>query len=428
MNKKIHALFFLFLLNLAIVSSYPCVKFQFYEDGTNTPITNVEWRVWACGDAACTTINPSYWYQSGNSGSNNYAYIKFMPNLPPSGSYLVRMFSQNHQSKVRTWNINWASKTDPNACDQYASWNSQAIYYFTKVPNCKADFSNSVTSCAEQGLPLTILTDTNLDANTQSAFVTNNYYFPSDFSAWLTVSTRMTADVKKQGFTTSVSGYPQVQDYGIYASTTHNFNFLWQTTKNTEPGYYDITMRSTVPDTKCDQTTMIPTTNTRTVYVAQSFDGCVATVTDFATSTSNILLNQPVIFTGKKTNSYQDWNTTGTNCNTKGTLNSETFFDTSYTFTIKNTSNNQIVATKTGSLPKNSQTGVPIDFSVQWDFAKAGSYQATLVTQSTGTGIAVCNNNGLTTSAGATLQIGHGNDIDHVYDIEGDCDDNNNGG
>jgi hypothetical protein len=44
------------------------------------------------------------------------------------------------------------------------------ITTFVKTDNCKAEFSPTITSCADSGLPLSIFTDTQLDASTKIAF------------------------------------------------------------------------------------------------------------------------------------------------------------------------------------------------------------------------------------------------------------------
>ncbi|MEM4397736.1 MAG: putative metal-binding motif-containing protein [Candidatus Woesearchaeota archaeon] len=238
----------------------------------------------------------------------------------------------------------------------------------------------------------------------------------------------MKVDIKKQGLSNSISGYPQTQIAFIKSIPPNNkytFQFTWQTTKNTEPGNYIITMTSTVPDSKCDQSTMIPVSKNFNVYIAESFDGCVARVDDFKLDTTNFVLNQPVLFSGKKLNSYQDWSVTGNNCESKGKLVSETFFDTNYNLKIINQSNNQIIATKTGMLPKNTQSNTPISFNVQWDSARAGRFIAELTITSTGSQISLCENRGITTTISTNFNIGNDNDNDKWFDIEGDCNDNN---
>ena len=73
----------------------------------------------------------------------------------------------------------------------------------------------------------------------------------------------------------SVSGFPKSDTYRIYAGTIHNFQFLWQTSKNTQPGYYTITMTSTVPDPKCDQSNMQAVTKSQVVQSKSARKGMV---------------------------------------------------------------------------------------------------------------------------------------------------------
>jgi hypothetical protein len=422
-KKSLFLLIFLGVLSISFVSAYPCVKFQFFEQGTNVQLTNIEWRVWACGDSTCTTINPSYWYQSGNSGSNNYAYIKFKPNLPPSGWYVVYFYPSNYISTAGKRSYYWTSKTDPNSCDQYSVWDNDPINNprFFKASNCNANFTSSIQTCAEAGLPLTILTDTKLDTQTASYFKYPNFYYPSEFNSWINATTKMSIDIKKQGSSSSVTNFPQNQQFGIYASTTYPFSFLWQTSQSTDPGDYIITMTSTVPDTKCDQSTMIPTTKTMTVHIAESLDGCRAEIQNFNAVSSG----SGYSFTGKRLTEYQDWNYQSIDsCNLGNpTLASSSLFDTAYTLTIYNDTNKQQVYTTTGVWTKGTAFNTPLDFSIPWNNPVPGNFIANLTISSSGA-TSTCNGIGVTAKATTTITNGHDNDNDGYYDNGGDCNDN----
>ncbi|MEM3374663.1 MAG: MopE-related protein [Candidatus Woesearchaeota archaeon] len=421
--KKLKLILFIviLILNLVFVHSkliYPLT----FETEDNKQINSV-WAIWySCSNQECTSVklNPisNLFVPNPITTSSNSLTLIYPDCMETSYGYISYYAVNNYRFRFRrpyTYSCYYSTYTYP----------SEKVI-FDKQDNCKSDFTPSISSCAEQGLPLTILTDTNLDAETASAFTPNpaNIYFPEELKPWRNVTTRMVVDIKKQGSSASVLGFPQQKEFGIYSGTSYPFRFTWQTTKNTEPGNYIITMTSSVPDPKCDQSTMIPVSKTFNVYIAESFDGCIANVENFKLDTTNFVLNQPVVFSGKKLNSYQDWSTTGTNCDTKGNLVSETFFDTSYTLRIINQSNNQVIATKTGTLPKNYQYNTPIPFTVQWDSAKPGRFIAELTETSTGQ-TSICDNKGITTTVSTTFNIGNDNDNDKWFDIEGDCNDNN---
>jgi hypothetical protein len=194
----------------------------------------------------------------------------------------------------------------------------------------------------------------------------------------------MKVDIKKQGSTSSESGFPQTDSYDIYAGTTHNFNFLWQTSQNTQPGYYEITMTSSVPDPKCDQTNAVANTQTKTVYIAPSLDTCIASLNNFQVTSTDFQVNHAVDFSGEHLNVYQNWSYDSiSSCQAEdATLTDGKIFTTSYTLTIRNRSNNEVIDVKTGKLPKNTDYDTPRAFTISWTPQQYGSYEAELETQS----------------------------------------------
>ena len=385
--------------------------------------TNVVARWIACTDSTCSNIvnNPSSNIFTPNPnflGSDTELITEF-PHCSET-SYGYHLFFANEGYLFMIVSVS------PYPCDYNTYTLSETNIKFIKQDNCKADFTSSVTSCAEAGLPLSILTDTELDAETSSAFTPNppNIYFPDELKPWRNVSTQMLIDVKKQGSPSSELGFPQSQVYGIYSGTIHNFNFLWQTSVNTDPGYYDITMTSTVPDAKCDQTNMIPTVKTMTVYIAPSLDGCRAEIQNFNIDTTNIDINQELRFTGDKLNTYQNWSYTSISaCEAENAqLTDGRIFNTQYTLTIEK--DNQVIETLTGTLPNNDDYNTLKPFEISWTPTEYGDYTATITTQSAGN-IDVCNNQGISASASTTFNIGNDNDNDGYYDLGGDCNDNN---
>ena len=415
---------FIFFIPKVLPTYYSDYYFCNEEGQQQTNVNMIGWRCLPSNTNTCANVDRSKPFVINtmplNSENTNYLRINFV-NPTTSGDYYIwYVYTEGYNAKKGGGQL-YQHTGSPTL---WYTRNCESSTTLQKKDYCSAIFTPSIQSCAEAGLPLSILTDTELNAETASTYQ-YTYYWPPELAEWDRVVTRMNVDIKKQGTSSSVSGFPTYDEAQIAGNTNHNFQFLWQTSKNTDSGYYTITMTSTVPDEKCDQATMLPTRREMTVYIAKSLDGCVATLTDFNLGTTSFVLNQPVSFTGRKLNSYQDWNHTGTNCEMKGVLNSETYFDSTYTLRIINQSNSQVVAVKTGSLLRNTQPNAPISFSVQWDSARPGRFIANLTIQSTGSGISVCSNEGILTSQTLTFNVGNDNDGDGWYDIEGDCNDNN---
>ncbi len=402
------------------------IDYSFCDEGS-TPLNNVKIIGWRCepkSSSTCSNVDRNFPTSTDtmplSSGSSNFIRMNLV--VPQAGTdYYIWYFYEPNYRAVKV--ISTLPTSSGNTV--WFTRNCQLDTILTKKDNCQATFSPAITSCAEAGLPLSILTDTQLDANTQSAFISSGVYWPPELQAWRNVNTRMTVDIKKQGTTSSLQGYPTNQEYNIYANTTHDFNFLWQTSRNTEPGTYVITMTSTVPDAKCDQTTMVPTTNTINVFVAPTLDGCRAELQNFATTTTNFVLNQPVNFAGKRLHEYQDWNYTSiSSCQASNAqLLGAQLFDADYNLTIINSSNNKAVYSIKSTFSRNSNFNSPLNFTVSWPTAKAGSFVANFKITSIDSG--VCQNNGNTATVSTAISVGRDNDNDRVYDIEGDCDDNN---
>jgi hypothetical protein len=425
--KKEIIIWTILLISITILQIATAKTTQPYTFSTESGSTGQVTVIWySCQNQGCTVVksSPTSNLFSPNPttlSSTSILNVNF-PDCPETSyGYFLRFFMQGYRSR----------KVNPYS---YSCWTGSYTYPsndidFAKTDNCKSDFTTTVTSCAEAGLPLSILTDTRLDAVTKSAYIpSNDYYFPKDdpqFRPYRELKTRMNVDVKKQSSTASVSGFPQSSEYPIYADETHNFNFLWQTSKNTEPGTYTVKMTSTVPDEKCDQSTMIPVEQAMDVYVARSLDTCRAEIQNFAMATANILLNQPVVFTGKRLNEYQDWSYTSIEaCKVENAeLTGGTIFDATYTFTITNQSNNKDVYTTQGTFQKAAAYNTFKDFSVSWPSAKGGSYKAKITINSAGS-TSVCNNVGITASQTLTFNAGTDNDHDGWYSLE-DCNDNN---
>ncbi|MBI3165295.1 MAG: hypothetical protein HYZ24_11480, partial [Chloroflexi bacterium] len=252
---KKYLLLFIALILISSAYAYPCIRHTFKETGTENPVTNVKWEVWACGNSACTTINPTYWHQSGTSGSLNYADIKFKPTLPPSGQYLVLLFHDNYIYKYVTENPAWSSKTNPDLCDRSPAWENPSVshFYFNKKANCKAPASLTVENKIGEWLPLTIDTTSQLDASTASAIspATTTYYPPDEiYKKYKEVATAVSLQIKDKATGSVVK--TASQNLRIYFGTTKAASFSWTPSEPSyKAGKYTVILTTHVTDPKC---------------------------------------------------------------------------------------------------------------------------------------------------------------------------------
>jgi hypothetical protein len=421
--KNLFLVFVLAILFLSIVSANRVLPLKIEdEDGNN--VYNVQIVGYYCGNSACTTSNGKVWgTQPINSGSS----YPFNLNIPTDAKLMV-LFLKNKYGTMGLQPLKYTNGIQ----------STSTLVPLSKFDSCKAPITPAVASCAEAGLPLSILTDSELSVVTKTSVSrATRYFFPSvyydssysgpNFDYWITVDTTMYATVKPQGSSSSVTGFPKIDTARIYQDDVHNFDFTWETTKNTPPGYYDITMTSTVTDTKCDDNTDIPVTQTMTVYVAESFDTCRADVKNFAIN-GNVGLGNPISFRGEKLTVFQDWDHTGVNCEIKGTLVGGETLDSEYIFTITNEDTGDVVYTTTGSLPVNPDYSSYNHFSIQWVADVAGNYEAQVEVTALDPDNK-CGSAGTYSSASTTFNIGVDADLDDYFYVDGqicsncDCDD-----
>jgi hypothetical protein len=266
---------FLVIASFAESASYMYGEYYFCNE-TGQQVKNVNAIGWECTSSACSNIVdktvPMFTGQPLSTGNSNYLRLNF-PNPTTTKNYIYYLYNSEYRAGFSKISLPYYPGETPYL---WFSENCVNNAILSKKDYCKADFTFSATSCAEAGLPISILTDTYLNAETKSAFNIKQLgiYIPTELDAWTKVKTQMGATVRNSAGT-MVSGFPQYSTYDIYADQTHNFQFLWQTTRNTPVGTYTVEMTSSVPDDKCDQTNDIPLTTTQTVYVALSPDTCI---------------------------------------------------------------------------------------------------------------------------------------------------------
>ncbi len=427
MNSKFALIVILsfILTSFSIYGEYLYGDYYFCNEAGNK-VNNVNAIGWKCLDINCVTIDREIIMFTNQPLTSNENFLRLnFPNPSQRTYYALYFYVNDYQARYGKITLDpWTGST--TNWFTYSCGNAQSTV--TRKDNCQATFTPSIQSCAEAGLPLSILTDTELSADTTSAFGPYSYYWPPELAAWDRVNTRMNLDIKKQGTSSSVSGFPTYDEKVIYGGTSYNFNFLWQTSKDTLPGEYKITMTSTVPDVKCDQTNMIPTTQEINVYIAPSLDGCRAEIGQFTPPSTAGMTAMPtsLTFTGTRLTEYQDWNYTSISaCQIEDPqLVGAILFATEYNLTIYNTSNNKPVNSTKGSWPASSTFNSPQSFSISWRNPLPGSFRANLSITSAGD-IAVCENMGISQNVSATFEVGTDNDNDKWYNLAGDCNDNN---
>jgi hypothetical protein len=349
----------------------------YFKNEAGTQVTQVKMIGWRCepkNSPTCASVKRTIPFTIQTtpltSGTTNHIKSEFTAATSVPEYFIVYAYHPDYQLIAYS---GWEFSTYSGIPLKASTRNEN----FLKKDNCKADFTLNIQSCAEAGMPLSILTDTELSASTASAFIINTFYWPPELDAWRDISTKVTATVKKQGTTTNV--YSSEDTKKIYAGTTKDFSFLWQTSKNTLPGNYIITMKSYVTDQKCDQTNDVVTTVTQTVNIAESLDGCVAQVQNFRLEPTSPAPGTQVLIKGERLHTYQDWSwdETTTACTAgNAQLISGAYLDTAYTLKIKQGST--VIKTQTGTLPKNTQTyNTYKAFQIPWTptAAQCGSYE-----------------------------------------------------
>jgi hypothetical protein len=289
-------LYVIILFMLKVVSGTYIHHFSIYNE-SNRPVKNVEMIGWRCSpyiDPACTAVDRNYPFSMNQipilSGATNEIEYEERSGQNDPDYYIEYIYAKGYQTKVFVGQDHTINTGPPGP-------GYTLSYTLVKKDNCAAVFTPNIYSCAEQGIPLSILTDTNLDLDTASAFGPYDYYWPDELSDWDRVDTQMMVDIRKSGTgQPSVSGYPQYQTAEIYGGETHKFEFVWETSKNTVPGVYYIEMESQVIDEKCDQTNDQVTTHTSTVEIKESLDGCRADVNNFKLATSSPSYDQDLHF------------------------------------------------------------------------------------------------------------------------------------
>jgi len=242
--KKELIIFIMLVLSLQMVYGNYVRQFYHYDEDSKdvTNIRRIGWRCIPYDKTDCTEVDRNIPFTVDptpvESGSTNYIeYEETAASQSDDPEYFIEYaYTEGYHARV------WAGQ-------QHSAYSGSPVvdpigpYDVTmgKKDNCGAEFTPNIYSCAEQGIPLSILTDTNLNLDTASAFGPYDYYWPDELSDWDRVDTQMMVDIKKSGTgQPSVSGYPQYQTAEIYGGETHKFEFVWETTKDTPVGYYDI--------------------------------------------------------------------------------------------------------------------------------------------------------------------------------------------
>jgi hypothetical protein len=308
MKKKVGLLVLFFLFCSSFVFGNYYIDYYFY-DQANSPLNHIKIIGWKCNPSSsstCSQVDFNSPISSQplplDSGNSNSIRVEFVAAQSSTDYYIMYAYTDNYR-------VMWSPRTLSTFSGSPTPHPTNPIVNLQlyKKNYCNATFTPTVYSCAESGLPLSILTDTVLGTQTAAAFLEWGVYTPAELQAWKNVSTTMTVDVRRQGSSTSYTGFPKIDTHNIYAGSNYNFNFLWQTSKSTTAADYTITMTSSVPDAKCNQSNDITITQTMNVHIARSLDGCIARLSNFQMVSTNLNIGQPLTFTASPQNSFQNW-------------------------------------------------------------------------------------------------------------------------
>lgn len=229
MFKKKRYLILVFISFILINTSYGTYIDHYFCDEGGDSITNVRAIGWRCdprNKKDCDNIERVYPFTTESlplsSGDSNQLTIYFPLDVNDGDWYIWYVYRENYMVKARRGQI-YSSNVPFLWSTEYCTDSTWST--LEKTNNCKAEFTPNIQSCAEVGIPLSILTDTQLDAYTESALdvliAGEPVYFPSELDAWREVETTMNIDVKPQGSSSSVSGFPTSDTTDIYTLAQH---------------------------------------------------------------------------------------------------------------------------------------------------------------------------------------------------------------
>ena len=183
----------IFLINIIAVFANYYDDWYFYNEW-NDPIKNVEMIGWRCDPKdsnVCKNVDRTipFTIQSMpvSSGNTNHIQVEYTAATSIPEYFIVYIYHNEYQAGFFSgWEFDTYSGLP------LEGWTYDEILF--KKDNCEATFTPKITSCAEAGLPLSILTDTNLNADTASAFTPSNVYWPPELQAWREVRTKMTVN------------------------------------------------------------------------------------------------------------------------------------------------------------------------------------------------------------------------------------------
>jgi hypothetical protein len=387
--NKILLILVILLFTLPFSDAYPCVNYSFLNNITKTSINNVNWQVYKCTDTTCSNVDKAIWFQSGDSGSKSYAEIKFLPSAPPDHYYLINFFHEDFIYQQRVTAKNWPEKTDPNKCDTYSVWQTEklsngetaSIIRFYRKSLCKSSSSVSLTNEIGEWLPLTIQTDSVLDAETQSAFrpATNTYYPPEpEYRQYMEATTDLIVTIKDiKSPATPI--FTQSEHLSIYSGSSVASSILWDTTSS-YPGNFSVNVTTHITTPKCSS--VIDTSIAQNVQVFPELpDGqCYTLVQNFAyvpTATS-VLSGEKINFTGRKITNFGEYRYVDPdNGDYTETYYVESVPSKAY-LTFRDKLTGSIVGQFTYSLGTNPDPRVYQNFVFRWQTEQTGLFTVTI--------------------------------------------------
>lgn len=343
---------FLFIIFLAgFVSANMVVTYNFVDQKTNTPLSDVDGLVMTCGDALCTesTIKTPKFTNFGNSNDfapNTDLVISYPTVQETQSGYAVYFYKSGYLPMESFVKASGDGTRDRNIG-------------FVKKEVCSAQIDNfQIINVAKPNIPLVINMRASLDATTHSAFATNlntPYFTPPQFvdefySAQVKIELNIYDSNNNVVFTAS-------KTVNIQADNTIDVSFRWTPTK---AGEYKAVISTDVVDDQCASSKPQQSTKEFDVLSEEPKSSCYTILNNLRTSNDKPSINEELTISANKISNIAD---------PQGNLAPVSTKVSALIFR-----ENQIVHSQTINLPKNQDAKNPQRFSFDFTPTQRGLY------------------------------------------------------
>ena len=206
----------------------------YFQDESGNPLTDVDYLVYECSNADCTSVVQKVF--DLNSGSKSYVTYEY-----PSTAfkyYASYIFKECYSP----WEDTYTNDGD--------GWVSDWTYKIEQKDSCSSEVSSfSVTNTNYANEPVVINMQASLDATTKSAFSRPNsppYWYPfSEFADYYSAETEVTLEILNSN---NDVVYTATRDLNLKVDSSENVQFTWVPTVE---GDYTAVITSSVTDCQC---------------------------------------------------------------------------------------------------------------------------------------------------------------------------------